>query len=357
MNKIHLLSFLSIVFVSCEQETPVVGTSGTSGNGTATNQWSIPANRVFDGGPGKDGIPALVDPDMVESNAELSYLDDDDLVLGIKIGDDIRAYTHPVLDWHEIINDEIGGIPMAITYCPLTGTGFGWGREVNGQVTTFGVSGLLYNSNLIPYDRATDSNWSQMLSESVNGVNIGQNPVFYPLLETTWKQWKAWYPNTVVTSSNTGISRRYGDYPYGDYRESSNLIFPVENSDDRLHRKERVLGVRLGNQVKAYTIASFGDGKIIEDELTGQRIVSVGSNAENWAVSFLDPAIDGTRLEFELTADGPNILVDQFSNTWNVFGEAVSGPNEGALLEKPESFIGFWFAWAAFFPTVELYQQ
>src|SRR3990172_4124896 len=129
--------------------------------------WLIPKDQIFDGGPGKDGIPALTNPQFA-SALSTSYLNNNDLVLIIKIGGEIRIYPHPILDWHEIINDDISGTKFTLTYCPLTGSGIAWNRVINGKETTFGVSGLLYNSNLIPYDRASNSNWSQMKMLSVN---------------------------------------------------------------------------------------------------------------------------------------------------------------------------------------------
>ena len=175
----YFLVLLTLIFSCDNGDGPGTfsggGTGIGPGNGTipGNSTWSIPSNQVFDGGPGKDGIPALVNPAMV-SSVQANYLTDNDLVIGFKVGDDVRAYPHQILDWHEIINDVVGEQPLAITYCPLTGTGIGWNRVISGNTTTFGVSGLLFNTNLIPYDRSTDSNWSQMKLECVNGQLIGE---------------------------------------------------------------------------------------------------------------------------------------------------------------------------------------
>jgi len=151
------------------------------------------------------------------------------LVIGFAQGDDARAYPHFILDWHEIVNDRVGDIHIAVTYCPLTGTGIGWEREINGSVTTFGVSGLLFNSNLIPYDRNTDSNWSQIRLDCVNGDLIGTEAETHVLVETTWK---TMYPKTLVMSMNTGYNRSYGNYPYGNYRTAREIhgMFSVKHS-------------------------------------------------------------------------------------------------------------------------------
>ena len=184
--------------------------SSLGGASSDPSAWLIPVNEVFDGGPGRDGIPSVDKPVFITADDPAnSYLLDNDLVVGIKIGNVVRAYPHPILDWHEIINDKIGANALALTYCPLTGSAVAWNRIINGTETTFGVSGLLYNTNLIPYDRLTQSNWSQMKLQCVNGELIGQTPQLFNIVETTWKTWKELYPNTLVVSTNTGFSRPY----------------------------------------------------------------------------------------------------------------------------------------------------
>ncbi|MEM9929251.1 MAG: DUF3179 domain-containing (seleno)protein, partial [Bacteroidota bacterium] len=139
-----------------------------------SGEWIIPRGNVFDGGPGCDGIPAIEDPEFV-SLGEATYLEDGDLVLAVADANgQVKLYAHNLLDWHEIINDEVAGQPLAIVYCPLTGTGIGWDRIIDGEQTSFGVSGLLYNTNIIPYDRKTGSNWSQQRLECVNGELAGE---------------------------------------------------------------------------------------------------------------------------------------------------------------------------------------
>ncbi len=320
---------------------------------TTSGDWLIPATRVFDGGPGKDGIPALQNPEFIPVG-EVQFLASNDLVLGIQVGDQLRAYAHPILDWHEIINDEIGNEHFAVTYCPLTGTGIGWNRVINGQETTFGVSGLLFNTNLIPYDRATDSNWSQMLQQSINGTLIGEKPEFVHLVETTWATWREMFPNSVVTSLNTGISRNYGQYPYGDYRTSENVIFPVENEDMTLPAKERVLGVDINDERKAFRFELFTDRDIVTATVGGEEIVVIGDSDDNFMVAFRDTFLEA-QLPLTVVDDGSSaVLADATGNQYDVFGKVVSGPDTGVSLTPVNAYIGYWFAWAAFFPNVEL---
>ncbi len=311
--------------------------------------WSIPKSEVLDGGPGKDGIPALVNPNF-DNIQNANYLLDDDLVIGFKQGSDIRAYPHAILDWHEIVNDKIGTVSVAVTYCPLTGTGIGWNRILNGKETTFGVSGLLYNTNLIPYDRETGSNWSQILNESVNGPLLGQKADLIKLFETDWKTWKALYPNSKVLSTNTGFSRTYGQSPYGDYNTNNNrFLFPV-SKDSRLPSKERVLAIVDGSDAKAYRFESFAADNIIKDSFKGINYVLVGN--QNFMVSFELPN-NMAELQFQYVYTGSEVILkDNEGTEWNVFGEAVSGPRAGDVLKSAPSFMGFWFSIPAFYNTV-----
>ena len=346
----------SMLLLGCEEE-PFDNGNGSSSGSNGQGGWAIPQDDVFDGGPGKDGIPALADPEFIEAGAA-DYLSDEDLVIGFVVGNEARAYPHDILDWHEIINDHVAGVNISITYCPLTGTGIGWNREIDGKVTSFGVSGLLYNSNLIPYDRSTNSNWSQIRLDCVNGALKGREVETFPLVETTWLTWKEMYPSTVVVSTNTGYNRSYGRYPYGGYRtENDLLIFPVTNKDDRLPGKERVHGILSSGTIRIYTFEDFGDGiTVINDDLQGRNVVVVGSKKDNFMVSFLNDPGDGTTLSFSPVEDAyPIVMSDGEGNKWDVFGRALDGPRTGSQLSTVSSFMGYWFSFAAFYPGLSIY--
>lgn len=225
-------------------------------------EWLIPFNQIFDGGPGFDGIPALVEPNFstydVPRNVDNAvYLNDQDLVIGIRKEKELRLYPHPILDWHEIVNDEIGADAFALIYCPLTGTTTVWDRMVAGQKQEFGVSGFLFNSNIIPFDRSTRSFWSQLYNKSVNGSKIGTAVNNLPHVETTWETWKIIAPSSKFLSDNTGFSRDYNRYPYGSYRTNNNLLFPIAHTDARLPLKERVHAIIVNDKVKAYRFEDF----------------------------------------------------------------------------------------------------
>ncbi len=221
-----------------------------------SGEWLVPQNQVLSGGPGKDGIPALKNPEFL-NRIEASYMNDEDLVLGVVVGSEARAYPHKILDWHEIINDKVQDRSIVITYCPLTGTGIGWNQDQKGITSTFGVSGLLYNSNLVPYDRETDSYWSQMRLDCIKGSRKGEKIETFQLIETTWKTWKKAYPNTRVVSSNTGYSRNYSRYPYGNYKTDASVYFPISTKDSRLHAKEVVHGIILNDKAVIYRFEHF----------------------------------------------------------------------------------------------------
>jgi len=263
-----------------------------------------------------------------------------------------------ILDRHEIINDAVGIKKFTISYCPLTGTGICWNRIINGSETTFGVSGLLYNTNLVPFDRKTNSNWSQIRLECVNGELIGEPAETYMVLETTYGTWKTMYPLSLVETLNTGHNRNYGDYPYGDYRTNhSSLIFPISNEDNRLQRKDRVHGLLVNGIAKAYSLKKFSNKiEVFEDLFQGKDLLIVGSKKKDFIVSFELDKNPGNNLTFSAVQDElPIVVEDNNGNKYDVFGKIVEGPDIGSRLKTTKSFMGYWFAWATFYPGIELY--
>jgi len=350
------LFFVLLIIVACsKEEVPTTG-----GGLVITAEWLIPEDEVRDGGPGKDGIPAISSPNF-SSVGQTQFLDPTDLVVAIKTTEGIRAYPHPVLDWHEIVNDGLpAGERLSLIYCPLTGTAIGWNGTINGAKTTFGVSGLLYNSNIIPYDRATDSYWSQMDHKCVKGELAGMEIETFQTIEMNFNTLREVYPNAQVLNTNTGFNRNYERYPYGDYRtNNSSLIFPVSNTDDRVASKERVLGVVIFDRVKTYRFNSFMEEEVnvIEDRYQGKDLVVIGSQAKNFLVAFENRLADGTKLTFQpIQGALPIVMEDNEGNKWDIFGEAVEGPRQGTKLPEVLNYIGYWFSWAAFNEDLEIYQ-
>ncbi|MEC3905846.1 DUF3179 domain-containing protein [Tamlana sp. 2201CG12-4] len=352
--------FLVLLFTSCSSEGSEGTNSGSqlpggnNGSGGNTSGWLIPISEVKDGGPGKDGIPSIDSPKFINPN-EVTFLDDNDLVIGIEKNGIARAYPHVVLDWHEVVNDEFEGESITINYCPLTGTAFGWKSQSNGGKSTFGVSGLLYNANLILYDRNTDSNWSQLRLECVNGSLIGDTPDLVHVIETTWNTWKTLYPNTKVLSTETGFSRNYDQYPYGPYKTAhSYFLFQPSIINNALQNKVRVHAIIDKDKSKVFQFTNFTGGKTIKDEFNGINYLIVGN--ENLIFSYkLTGGQENLDFEYDFNSSQGVFFKDNEGNKWSVFGEALEGPRAGETLSPSRSVISYWFAIAVFYPNPEIY--
>ena len=216
----------------------------------------------------RDGIPSIDAPQFNDirfyldelDNVAQSISDENELVVVVENEPAIRIYPHAILNWHEIVNDNITGEGLSISYCPLTGTSTVWEREIAGtQNVEFGVSGLLYNNNLILYDRSTGSLWSQIMSRSINGSLKGNIPNRINSIEMSWRGVFKFQKPSEILSENTGYIRDYDLYPYGTYKSSDHLLFPITFTDDRIHPKERVLALILNDKAKVYTLEDFID--------------------------------------------------------------------------------------------------
>lgn len=347
---------LLLILNACDNSTDSVNSTSD----ITESDWLIPVNQIVDGGPGKDGIPSLDNPSFIPAS-EADYIPDSRMVIGLKIGDEVRAYPHQIMDWHEIVNDEVDGKHIALNFCPLTGTGKAWNRVVNGKVTEFGVSGLLFRNNLIMYDRNTESNWSQMQLRSVNGDLSRQPAEVYTVVETTWEIWKEMYPESEVLSLDTGFSRDYSGFAYrSDFSTNDNsILFPIQNNDNRLDRKDRVLGVIDSEvadsdaTVRAYPIDQFGEGiNVIQDQLGTNNYVVVGSSSSNISAAFINNSqTEFTAVQNEL----PIVMEDADGNRYDIFGVITDGPNEGQRLESARSYTGYWYGWADFFPNISIH--
>lgn len=280
----------------------------------------IDESEILSGGPGKDGIPSIDNPKFVNSN-DADFLNSDDIGLGLIVGSEVRFYPYQILVWHEIVNDVIDGVPVAVTYCPLCRTGVVYDRRVNGEILEFGVSGKLWQSNLLMYDRRADSRqaahteslWSQVLGTAVVGPKTGANLSIVRSDTVKFGDWKAKHPDTKVLSQKTGSLRAYGRDPYEGYYESEEVSFGASFSDARLHPKEFVLGVEIGGKFKAYPLSALPVG--ITNDTLGDTNLIVGKGD-----------IDEVRITNKDT------------------GEEV--PYIG----------GFWFSWLAVHPSTELYE-
>ena len=324
---------------------------------------SINADLVFDGGVGVDGIPALTNPPLAGIfDQQTGFLWESDRVISFELDGQMFAVPHRILWWHEIVNLTLGDRRLAVTYCPLTGSSIVFDRSgVAGA--EFGVSGLLFQNNLIMYDRTDDrSLWPQMLREAGCGSKLGQPLPMIASAEITWDRWRALYRNgLVVVRPAGGQSTVYDRYPYGDYEslENSQLFYPQSVTDARRPVKERVLGVLDdADGGKAYPFGELrGDGSAVTvlNEMVGGRPVLVVWDNAGEAAFALSPVVDGRTLTFEY-ADGQIVDTETGSN-WRVDGVALEGAMEGTRLAPVEdAYIAFWFAWKAFQPGTELWE-
>jgi hypothetical protein len=336
--------------------------SSSSSTTEPVDDWLIPSDQVISGGVPRDGIPSLSNPKKV-SAAEATYLPDEALVLGFVFNGQAVAYPYPILDWHEIVNESFNGQNVTISYCPLTGTGIVFdGDGVSGRKLTFGVSGLLFNNNLIMFDRETNSHWPQMLRMSAQGELKGTPLPMMEAIETSWGAWKKIFPGTQVLSDDTGFGRPY-NRPGSAYPGYANLfappLFPIAVRDNRQPPKAKVHGLFIGEKTKAYSLISFQGSGLLNDVFENVPLLVVGDNRVPWILSF-KRTVDGQVLTFKFAPDGgdtfPFTLVDEETGSkWDVLGRGIEGPLAGKQLERPASYTAYWFGWSVFFPGTELY--
>lgn len=248
-----------------ENTTLYDGQVVNSNKETPSDGWLINTDFIFTGSS-RDGIPSIDNPTFVPLAGKefaddpfYSSLSQHDLMTVLKIGNTSHVYPHQILEYHEVVNDVIEGQNVVLSYCPLTGTSRAWRSEVKNDISEFGVSGLLYNNNLILYDRITESYWSQILEVSINGDCLSEEISPIQVYETTFNGVKRLQGEVHLLSTNTGFNYIYNQSIYDDYRISERVSFPTSNLDNSLNPKERVLGIIKGKQVKIYTFDDFKD--------------------------------------------------------------------------------------------------
>jgi hypothetical protein len=255
-------------------------------NGFDVSNSLISKEKIFSGGPPKDGIPAILNPKF-ESASEASWLKSTDLVTGVEIEGVFKAYPLRILVWHEVVNDKVGNKPIMVSYCPLCGSTLIFDREVDSEELTFGISGLLYQSDVLFYDHQNLSLWSQLEMKAISGPKVGTEMEVLPSVLATWSEWKKKHPNTLVLSKDTGFSRDYDNMPYGGYESSTNLMFPVENSDDRYHPKEKVLVVISSDNVaKAYAFKELSKVKTPLNDKVGLDEITIKFNSGEFVSAY-----------------------------------------------------------------------
>jgi len=283
-------------------------------NGFDLSDSLIDASGIRGGGPPRDGIPSIDEPKFLAAG-DSDFLDPNDRVIGVHRNGIAKAYPIRILDWHEVVNDDFSGAATLVTYCPLCRTGMVFDVDNDEVELTFGVSGLLYNSDVLLYDRQTGSLWSQIMSQAITGSMKNVTLDLLPSRHTTWADWREIHPDTLVLSTDTGYRRQYDTSPYLNYERSSRLMFDVENRNRAYDNKNLVLGLSIGGQHRAYPFEELRarGADRFSDEFAGQELTVVWSEAANSA---------------------------------HVLNEAG--------VELP-TVLAYWFAWYAFHPETEIF--
>ena len=348
------------------------------GSGDWRTNWD---NRIIDldeltsGGPARDGIPPIDEPKMESVDQASEWLVDREPVVLFQLGDEVRAYPLRILTWHEIVNDEVGGVPVAITFCPLCNSAVAFDRRLDGDVLRLGTSGLLRKSDLVMWDDKTESLWQQIDGLALVGDLVGRRLEFLPAAVVPWGEFREQFPDGLVLSRETGFpvqEAAYGRNPYEGYDSRSAPIgsFFDGDPDPRLPAMERVVAVTVGETDKAYPFSLLAEERVVHDSLEGQDLVvfwgasdtasalsasTVALGTAVGAATVWETTVDGQQLTFR--ADGDSRFVDQETNTvWSLLGQAIDGPLAGKQLEPVLHGTHFWFAWAAFRPDTLLHE-
>ena len=310
----------------------------------------------------RDAIAPVYQP-VYGGTGELPWLQDSDLVIGYVTGEEAYAYPINVLNLHELVNDEIGGVPVLISYCPLCASGVVYHRELDGRTLLFGNTSALYQSDLVMYDHQTGSYWFQTAGEAVVGPMTGSRLSLLPSVTVAWGEWKELHPDTKLITGTASLparfaSPRYGGDSFSGYQDlvnDNNFAFPVDQAklDDRLPAGELVLTVEVENAVTAYPVDRIGDAAV-NDQVGGQPVV-LFLRKNSKAVGAFSPIVDGRSLLFDFRADDRLFSDRETGSMWDAGGRAISGPIAGTQLRRLNTRRAFWFSIVIAFPGVNLY--
>lgn len=329
---------------------------------------SVDLAEIISGGPPKDGIPPIDNPQFISTSQATQWLDPEEPVLVVRHGGEARAYPLQILIWHEIVNDTVGGKPVLITFCPLCNSALVFDRKVGERVLDFGTTGKLRNSDLVMWDRQTESWWQQLTGEGIVGAYTGTRLVFLPAPMVSYSTFVDNFPRGKVLSRETGTPHRYGKNPYAGYDSPGNRPFLMVNAvDRRLPPMERVIALESGELAKAYPFSALRSVGVVNDEFAGKSYVIIfreGTRSALGKSSMADSRdvgtgavylreVGGRRLTFERKGGG--VVDRETGSRWNLLGRAVAGPLRGKQLEAVVHAQHFAFAWLAFRPKSEIW--
>ena len=343
----------------------------TSQFSTDFSRHTVPYTDILSGGPPKDGIRAIDQPKYVSVDQADEWLEPREPVILLEVDGTARAYPLQILMWHEIVNDTLADVPVAVTFCPLCNTAIAFERWVgDSQVTTFGTTGRLHFSNLIMYDRLTETWWQQATGEGIAGEHAGDRLSFLPATIVAWEVLKETHPEADVLSRETGFPRSYGFNPYEGYDDvdESPFLFRGPRTPGQLPAMARVITIDLNGEAVAYPFTELEKVHVINDAVGGTPVVvfwqagtasalDSGVIAQGRDVGTADTysrELDGQTLTFHF--DGKSFSDEQTGSEWTVLGRAVSGPLAGKQLPPVVNVNHFWFSWAAFRPETRIFQ-
>ncbi len=403
--------------------TAQVGPEAMRAIGVDTTRATVPVDEILSGGPPPQGIPALGftgdhagaagasgAPQLVAQEEAATWLGREEPVIALTVGGESRAYPLQILTWHEIANDTLGGVPIAVTFCPLCNSALAFDRRVplserarrevlelnpgatlveldpsfikahqtqqkslspvEGLEVAFGVSGLLYNSNMLMFDTASSTLWSQLVGEGVVGTLAGTQLLRYPAQIVSFAEFRDAFPDGLVLSQDTGFSRLYGNNPYIGYdrADSPAFLFSGE-ADGRLLPKERVITFEAQGEAVAYPFSVLSKEKVVQDSVGGEPVVLfwqpgtrsaldegiIADSEDIGAAGAFSRKLDGQVLTFAWR-DG-QIVDEETGSSWNLLGQAVAGEMRGQALKPIVHDNTLWFAWAAFRPQTRIYES
>jgi hypothetical protein len=332
---------------------------------------NVDLGDVISGGPPKDGIPSIDSPRFVSVGDADAWLAPEEAVILLELDGDARAYPLQILMWHEIVNDTIGETPVAVTYCPLCNTTLAFEAEVDGQRLDFGTTGRLRYSNLIMYDRQTETWWQQATGEAIAGKLTGERLPFLPARLIPWSLFKVNYPEGEVLSRRTGATRNYGGNPYDGYDTIGNQPFLYSGPavPETLPDMARVLSVEHNDETVAYPYPVLEEARVVNDRVGETPIVvfwepgtasaldafKVAEGRDVGSAAAYARRLNDRTLTFRF--DGEQIVDEETGSHWNLLGEAIEGPLAGEQLTPVVGNNYLWFAWWAFHPEARLYKS
>jgi hypothetical protein len=337
---------------------------------TDMSRHSVPLEEIVSGGPPKDGIPALDRPRFTSVSEADTWLSDRDPVVLFEEGNEAKAYPLQILIWHEIVNDVVGGRPVAITFCPLCNTALAFDRRLDARTLDFGTTGRLRHSDLVMYDRQTESWWQQATGEGLVGVHAGRQLEFVSAPLVSWETFKEAHPAGLVLSRRTGYDRPYGENPYIRYDDAGGSpigAFFRGGRDDRLPAMARVVAISLGGEDVAYAFSLLRERPAINDEVGNVPIVvfwrpgtasaldhrRISQGRDVGSTGVFDRRLGGQLLSFESLGNGR--FRDRVTGSeFDVLGQALSGPLQGSRLQAIPHGNHFWFAWGVFKPSTRV---